>query len=229
MEHGKTITSYLLAHEIKNKKILLIDFSKSAHLNILFGVRKYPNKRIIENKKYFNITNYIIKINNNINLIYAPEIINEKNINLELGNLKEKYDLIIIDINNSAQEELNKKILNNSDKIILLTETNVLEIKKTQELLKKYVYEWKIHKEKIKIIFNKNNKNSINKKLLNKIFCEFTILGKINYKNNYNLIINRKINLINKKTKEEFKIIIKNIFYKKIKLLKLKKEMFKKK
>ena len=231
MEYGKTITSYLLAHEIKNKKILLMDFSKSAYLNILLGVKKYPNKIIKEkneNKNNFNIQDYIIKINKNINLIYATEIINEKNINNELNKLKEKYDLIIIDINILALAELNQKILKNSDKIIFITETNVLEIKKTQELLKKYVYEWKIYKEKIKIIYNKYNKKSINKKLLNKIFCEFNILGKINYKNNYNLIINKKINLINKKTKKEFKIIIKNIFYKKIKLLKIKKEKFKK-
>ena len=42
--------------------------------------------------------------------------------------------------------------------------------------------EQNIKKEKIKIVFNKYNMNSINKKLLKKLFHEYKVLGKINFR-----------------------------------------------
>ncbi len=222
---GKTIISYMLSCQIKNKKILLIDFSKDANLNILFGVKKYLNKNINELK----MENMIIKINKKIHLICAGEINDENKINETLNKMEEKYDVILCDLNSSCKEEILKKILMNSDKIIFLAEANLLGIKKSQEILKKYIYSWKIKKEKIEIIFNKQNKNSIDKKIVNKIFSPFYILGKINYNLNYNLFINKKINFINKNIKKEYKKIIKNIFCEKIKLFKIKEKIFYKK
>ena len=219
---GKTMISYMLACQIKNKKILLIDFSKESHLNILFGIKKYLNKKIDETK----IENMIIKINKKIHLICTEEIKDEDKINETLNKIKEKYDVIICDLNSSCKEIILKKILINSDKIVFIAEANLLGIKKSQEILKKYIYFWKIKKEKIEIIFNKQNKNSIDRKILNKIFSTFYILGKINYNLNYNLFINKKINFIDKKSKKEYEKIIKNIFCEKIRLFKMKEKIF---
>ena len=219
---GKTMISYMLACQIKNKKILLIDFSKESHLNILFGIKKYLNKKIDETK----IENMIIKINKKIHLICTEEIKDEEKIKEILKKIKEKYDVIICDLNSSCKEIILKKILINSDKIVFIAEANLLGIKKSQEILKKYIYFWKIKKEKIEIIFNKQNKNSIDRKILNKIFSTFYILGKINYNLNYNLFINKKINFIDKKSKKEYEKIIKNIFCEKIRLFKMKEKIF---
>jgi len=66
-----------------------------------------------------------------------------------------------------------------------------LEIKKAKRILEIYDREWDIKKDKIKIVFNKYNINSINKKLLKKLFYEYKVLGKINFNLYYNLLINK--------------------------------------
>ena len=81
---------------------------------------------------------------------------------------------------------------------IFLVEANLLEIKKAKRILEIYDREWDIKKDKIKIVFNKYNINSINKKLLKKLFYEYKVLGKINFNLYYNLLINK-----NYKSKKE--------------------------
>ena len=81
----------------------------------------------------------------------------------------------------------------------------MLEISKSRRLLDIYYNNWKIEKNKINIIFNKYNKNSIDINLLKKLYDDYTILGKIKLRNNYNLFINNNFK----------KIIIKNNLIKK--------------
>ena len=76
-----------------------------------------------------------------------------------------------------------------------------------------YIKNWNIKKDKIKIIINKQNKNSIYKKILKNIFLDFSIIGEIKYNENYNTLINKNFNnyYINNKIKKEFLTVIKNI------------------
>ena len=129
--------------------------------------------------------------------------------------LKNKYDLIIIDNSSECFFEYTKEILNKSDTIFFLVEPNVIELKKSRNLLDIYINKWKIKKEKINIIFNKININSIDDKILKMIFSDFKILGKIKININYNLIINKNFKFINKKIKKDYLKIIKNcnLFY----------------
>ncbi|MBO4815496.1 MAG: hypothetical protein J5507_00740 [Clostridia bacterium] len=214
---GKSSFCTLLAKNIKNKKILIIDFDiLNSSINSIFNVKIYPKK--IKEKNTTNINNLIIKYSRNINLLCATKILVDKDykkikddfIN-KLNDLKNKYDLIIIDNSSECFFEYTKQIFKISDLILFLTEPNLTELKKSKNLLNIYINNWNIKKEKINIIFNKTNKNSIYDKILNTLFSDFNILGKIKINIDYNLIINRNIKFINKKIKKDYLKIIEKL------------------
>ncbi len=65
-----------------------------------------------------------------------------------------------------------------ADNCIFISGTNLLEIKKSNNLLKIYTEEWNIEKNKISVIFNKITKNSIDNKILKIIFSDYNIIRK---------------------------------------------------
>lgn len=204
---GKSIFLSLLSKNIKNKKILIIDFDiYNKSLDLIFGYNATMQKE-----------KNIIKINNNIDLLSKIEIFFEENyieknkIKNILNNFSSKYDLIIVDNASEYSCENTEEILKMSDSIIFLTDANLIELNKTKKLLEKYINIWKIEKEKINIVFNKININSINNKILENLFSDFNILGKINFNNKYNLIINNNLKMINRKIKKEYLNIIKKM------------------
>lgn len=215
---GKSIFSINLIKSIKNKKVLLIDFDIiNNSIHTLFGVKKYP---ININKEKIEIEDLIIKINNNINLICGLDLIYKKNKKIteeEIKNIFIKlnsiYDYIIIDTSSECFFDFTKFIIQNSDISIFLVESNLIEIEKSKKLLEMYIKNWNIKKEKIKIILNKQNKNSIYKKVIKNIFSDFNIIAEIKYNKNYNTLINKNFNnyYLNNNIKKEFSSIIKSI------------------
>ena len=187
---------------IKNKKILIIDFDiLNSSINSIFNVPQKP-KNI---KECFDVKSTITRINKNINLLCNTKHLIDKeykkmkeNFVKKLNELKEKFDIIIIDNSSEYFFEYTKQILENSDTIIFLVEPNLLELKKSKNLLNIYINKWNIKKEKIKIIFNKINKYSICDEILKILFSDFKNLGKIKININYNLIINKNIKIIKK-------------------------------
>ena len=186
---GKTTLAAILVEiisKIKNEKVFLIDEEKNKILsNILL---KNNHKKNINNKEIINIDNkiYLFNINYLIN--------NKINILDYLNKIKNNYNYFIIDSKNNNFSK-NEKIIN---KTVYLIETNLFELEKA----KKY-----LNKENIEIIVNKKNINSIDKKIIEKIFNK-KILFKNNYNKNINLFINNNFNLrylnknqINKYTK----------------------------
>lgn len=215
-EVGKSIFSINLAkiNTYQKNRILIIDsdFLNNSITTIL-GLKKFQeNNKIEENIKLNKLFEYfnIIKINKKINLLINNKIINNNflfNILLEnINNLKNIYDLIIIDTNCNDNINNLKDVIKISDKCIFLSDTNLLEINKTIKLLDKFINNLNIEINKINLIFNKYNSESINYKLLKNIFSEFYILGKISYSEKYNKLINKnnKYNLINKKIRNEY-------------------------
>lgn len=210
---GKSIFSSILAKTIKNKKILLIDFDIfNQSINSIFNVKRISETKSIINK---NINNLIIKINKNINLLCATDILFDGKNRIEKNKIKNilkevilKYDLIIIDTTSECFFDYTKEILENSDLIIFLAEANLIELKKSKNLLDIYINKWNIEKQKINILFNKINNNSIDTRILETLFSDFNILEKIKLNNNFNLIINNNLKTIDKKTKNKFKKII---------------------
>lgn len=204
---GKSIFISLFSKNIKHKKILIIDFDiYNKSLDLIFGY----NTKVQEEKA-------IIKINNNIDLLSKIEIffkesyIEKNKIKNILDSFSKKYDLIIIDNTSEYSCEHTKEILKNSDSIIFLSDANLIELNKTKKLLEKYINKWKIEKERINVVFNKININSINNKILNNLFSDFNILGKINFSNKYNLMINNNLKILNKKINKEYINIIKKM------------------
>jgi len=83
---------------------------------------------------------------------------------------------------------------------VFLVEGNLLELSKSKKLLDIYVNNWNINRNKINIIFNKFNKNSIDLNILKEIYDEYVVLGTIKNNENFNLLINSnfKNNILNK-------------------------------
>lgn len=204
---GKSIFISLFSKNVKNKKILIIDFDiYNKSLDLIFG---YNTKNQKEKS--------IIKVNNNIELLSKIEIFFKENyieknkIRNILNSFSKKYDLIIIDNTSEYSCEYTKEILKNSDSIVFLSDANLIELNKTKKLLEKYINKWEIEKEKFNVVFNKININSINNKILNNLFSDFNILGKINFSNKYNLIINNNLKMLNKNINKEYINIIKKM------------------
>ena len=225
---GKSIISINLAKALsyKQDKILLMDFDiLNNSLYTILGVKNYPQniekntdigmmKNVDKiNINEFNVENFIIKINKKIDLISITDLLFYKERKVDIikiekiiNKLKQKYNTIIIDTSSECFFDLTKEIINNSNKNIFVTETNLLEIKKAKQLLNIYINKWKIKKEKINILFNKYDKECVNTKLLNFIFNEFNILGVLKYNSKYNKLINKnnKFNFYDKKIRNEY-------------------------
>ncbi len=168
-------------------------------------------------EKYFEVKNLIIKSKYNIDLLSGINIIFNLNYQINpqkliniLNNLKREYDYIIIDTSSDYLLEYTSEIIKISENIIFISGSNLLEIKKTQKLLDIYIEQYNIQKEKINIIFNKWNKNSIDDGVLRELFRDYNILGKIKLSDYYDLAINRN-NIKNKKIEKNIKYIRRKI------------------
>ena len=181
--------------EQNNNKIIKKNKNK---IIFIYGDRKIGKSVIIINFIYYLIDkNYktliIEELNNNIidilnykknNKNNNVEIISENRIidNNYLNNIKNNYDFIIIE-----KKEINNDLLNKNFENILVINPNLLEIKNNKKIIEN---NYKNNKNKFKIIINKNNKYSINKNIIKNIYNNSTIIGVINYKNEYERLIN---------------------------------------
>lgn len=210
---GKSIFIINLAFNLKNKKILIIDLDIiNNSIHTLLGIK---NKKI---KNINKIENLIIKYNKKIDIINFSQIIKnnlleKENINKYFELLKNKYDYILIDSSLECLKNENKKLLKNNFLNIFLIEPNLIEIKKSINILNIFEREWNIKKEKINIVFNKFNIYSINFKILKNIFSNYKIIGKINFNINYNLLINKNFKCKKeiRKIKKDYLNIIKKL------------------
>lgn len=229
---GKSLITINLAKVFeKTKKILIIDFDiLNSNIHTILGINKYSKKvkkKINENNtEIIKTSDLIIKINQKIDLISGIDILIENNwskteqkINEIINLFRKKYDLILVDTSHECFFEYNKKLMQESDICLFISGSNLLEIKKSKNILDMYIYQWKIKKEKIKILLNKYNYHSIDISLLKIIFQPFEIIGKIKYSKKYDLIINKnmKTKLLNRNIKKEYKIIRNNLEKNKVK------------
>ena len=221
---GKSIFTVNLAKSLiySKKKILIIDFDiLNNSLHTILGVKKYSekiSKKIKENnliKDKICLKELKIKINKRIDLISGINLLFDSKYkidNIQFNNLfndvKKFYDVIIIDTSSECFFNYTKDIIKKSNINIFIVEPNLLEIQKSKNILKIYKEEWNIDNNKINILFNKFNKNSIDINILKIIFSEYNIIGKIDINNKYNLIKNKNANKIDKNIKKEYLKII---------------------
>lgn len=229
---GKSLTIFNIANFLNNQnyKILIIELnSENQCFKTIFKskIKIQKNKNKNENKinnfkkikklnnknyklKYLNekiLNKLIIKINKNMDLIFYNKIIN---FNL-IKKLEKNYNYILIENYFNKNNLLNKKIINNSEKNILIINPNLLGIKNGKKIIEKN----KLNKNNnLKILINNYNKNSIDEEIIKNIFKENKIIGKINYEIEYEKIINtnfKNINFLLKKYNENLKTIMDKI------------------
>ena len=157
----------------------------------------------------------------------VPELQNGQQVVVELNGkqftaeeffdeLKENYDLIIIDTSSETFLDYTREIINLSNKSIFISGANLLEVRKSERLLEIYKKDWNIEKGKISIVFNKCTKKSLDDTILREIFSNYDILGKIQLSDYYDLVINKNMTEENKLKKEIENIkkqIIKEKYY----------------
>ena len=211
---GKTLFTAMLAKSASkmNLKTIIVDFDiLNNSINNLFNISKYNR-----NVKFSSILEqHIVKINN-INIFTGiDELFNEKNkINFEkikelLEKLKEKYDLILFDTSSETNLKYVKTLLVNIERIIFLVEPNLIEIKKSKELLEVYINDWEIPQYKFNLVLNKVNINSIDDEIISNLFDKIKIIGKINLSKKYTVLANNaNLNIIDIK---EYKNILRKI------------------
>ena len=183
--------------------------------NTSFSSENYFLKSKIKINKKMDL--FIFKMQKENNLIknnyskFTEEI--KLSIKKEINNLQQYYDLILIDTNYQNLFKITNNIILFSDFTIFISDTNLLEITKSIHLLDSYINSYQIPKNKFNIVFNKYNKNSIEINILKNIFSEFDVIGKLNYNEIYNTLINknRKNTFQNKKLRKEYLEIIKKM------------------
>lgn len=215
MEYGKSTFSTFFAKSVENEnqKTLLIDFDFTQNQSkLLFKVKRNPEYD-------GNIEKLVININKNLDILCNLDLVfNEPNmanfIKLQemLNNVKQNYNLIIIDTSSNLQNEYTKRIFYNSDDIIFLLEPNILGVKKSKDLLEIIENDFKVDNSKIRIVLNKTNIYQISDNIIEELFPDIKLLGKIKYHDAYNLMINKNIH--KKEIKKEYEKIYRNLIKK---------------
>ena len=227
---GKSVFSILFAKTMESKKSIIIDFDiLNNSLHTIMGVKNYDAKikrkiksnDLITNKNILNKS--ILHTNLKIDLLPAMNIIldpNYKLSNIKMKNiideLKDIYDLIIIDTSSDTFFDYTREMINCSNKAIFISGANILEVRKSERLLDIYNKDWNIENEKINIVFNKCTKKSLDDNLLREIFNKYNILGKIQLSDYYDLVVNKNMteqSTLQKEIENIKKQIIKEKYY----------------
>ncbi len=170
-------------------------------------ILKYKNNYIIEQKENLNETNKQY-------LAIIGEEFSGKT--LIINNFKKVINNTItikfneININNLLEIE---KMNDLNFKLIFVIETQTEKMIRNKKIINKLIFENKIDKNNIYIIFNKINKYSPNRNIAKSLYKEFRIIGKINYDNYCDFINNEKNNFYkeNKKLKIKYNKIFNQI------------------
>lgn len=197
------------------RKSKSINSQKSNKINIKNLKLK---KEILKNKIYKfknfyniekNINNRLKNYNKNIKILNINKLNKNyfkiKYLNKIIKYLKNNFNYIFLEIN--YEEKIKKEIIKIIDKNLIILEPNKIGILRTEKIIKELNI---IETEKINIIINKNNKNSINKEIINKYFYNYKILTIINNNTVFERMINNKMILKNNLIYLKLKKMIKN-------------------
>lgn len=194
---GKSTFSTFLAKNVedKNLKTILVDFNlEESQIRTLLKIKKQP-------QYVDDVQELIVNVTKNFDVLCHLDCIfpntNEMNywkIQEIMKQLKEEYNFIIIDTSSNLENEYTKRIFYNSDEIIFLLEPNILGVKKSKNMLEVFENDWKIANAKIKMVLNKSNMYQISDAILQELFPEIKLIGKMKYLDSYNLMINKNVN-----------------------------------
>ena len=189
------------------RKSKSINFQKGNKINIKNLKLK---KEILKNKIYKfknfyniekNINNILKSYNKNIKILNINKLNKNyfkiKYLSKIINYLKNNFNYIFLEINYEEKIKnitLKKQIIKNIDKNLIILEPNKIGILRIEKNIKKLNI---IENKKINIIINKNNKNSVNKEIINRYFNNHKILTIINNNAVFEKMINNKLILKN--------------------------------
>lgn len=187
-----------------NAKILLIDLDTlQGNLDEILGVSKIPENveilldedkkcginyvadLVLKNRFDINVLDELVIhcgtfdfLSGNTSLHYCQNVLNEHCYEKLLSVAKEKYDFILIDSSSNIFLDSTKWALQNSSKVLFVTEASNICLKKTLQLLYVVLNLWKIWKEKIKIVLNQTNINGVSEDVFNEV-CKIEVIANI--------------------------------------------------
>lgn len=203
---GKSLITIEIAKKLaqRKKKVLIIDFDiLNSSIHTLLNLTRKRAFCYLKTKFKIEVLTEVIK--------YFELENEEENDNIErkLEQLKSEYDFILIDTCLYDLWAYLKRIMQMSNNILFILEPNLLGIKKAKNLLTIYEEKWNIDYRKISIVLNKENKESINFKIIKICFSKYKILERIKEKKS-NIFI-KKVKIFFYKNDNEYERIIKKI------------------
>lgn len=166
-------------HKIPQNVEMLLDNNKKCGLN-------YAVELISKNRFDVNVFDEIVinsdgidVLTGNTSLHYCQNVLNEEHYNKILECAKEKYDFIVIDTSSNIFLDSTKWALQQGTKVFFVTENNFVSMKKTSQLINIFTENWKIWKNKIGIIINKERISGIDVEVVEKILAEYKVVGRI--------------------------------------------------
>ncbi len=169
-----------------DKKVLVIDLDLytggiACALNIDNDKDLFLLVNDMNNNKFDFLENYLIKYNENIDVLVAPRDprdaskISAKYLNVIIAKAKLKYDVVLIDTNHTL-DECNLLAFDNSDYILYMLSNNTLDIKNIKTMISIFK---DMDMDNYRIILN--NALIKNKDYFNEYDIKNIIKGKIDY------------------------------------------------
>jgi len=222
---GKTTTLLNLAgiYSKMNKKVLIMDFdlytgAVAATLNLDITTDIYKLVDDLMNNRFDYIENYVLKYNDNIDVIAAPKDpryaskISSKYLKAILTRVSMKYDVVLIDTNH-ALDEKNLTVLDCSDNIVYVINNNAIDLKNMKTIVSIFK---DANKDNYKIVLNESNdksRNYFNKHNIKNIIKDninFIIPSNFYIKNIDKYVLDGEILTLNKYIISHYKKVIDN-------------------
>lgn len=236
---GKTVNTLNIAGILSSigKKVLIIDLDLytggvACSLNIENDKDLFLLVNDMSNNKFDYLENYIIKYNENIDIIPAPKDprdaskISPKYLNVVISKAKMKYDVVLIDTNHLLTDT-NLVILDNSDVILYFISNDLIDLKNMKSMTSIFR---DMEMDNYKVILNNSlpqNKKTFNNydiKTVIKSKIDFTLSNKLYDKNIDKYIIDGKILTLDKnfvknhkKEIEDYQTFLESLLKKKVK------------
>lgn len=181
---GKTTMASMYAKEYARlgKKVLTIDFDiYNDSLHHLLAVEKYNTRESVLGT---NLKKQIRKISKNEDIICVMDLLFSNNNRVDFVNLEEmikdfkcQYDIILIDTTSDYNYKYLNRIFNLSDEIVFLVVPTRLDLRKGLNLFEILTVDFKILKDKITMILNKETEETIDAKIISNMYGNFYISG----------------------------------------------------
>lgn len=166
-------------HKVPQNVEIILDDNKKCGLN-------YAAELISKNRFDTNILDELVInesgidiLTGNTSLHYCQNVLSEEHYNRILECAKEKYDFIIIDTSSNIFLDSTKWALQQATRVFFVTENNYISMKKSDQFLNVLTENWKIWKNKIEIIINKERASGIELEVVEGILSDYRVIGRI--------------------------------------------------